>query len=167
MLTFLKVLWLPFAVIVLVFVWLWIDATTGWLGIHLFWPGVVLFSIGALIASWCALVLGVIGQGSPHPFIMKTRKIVRVGPYRYVRNPMMWGIGAILAGLALSLGSLGLWFGFALFVSFILWFVPGYEEHDMERRFGEEYREYCRDVPRWFPRMHLKHTTHKPLPVPH
>jgi len=32
-------------------------------------------------------------------------------------------------------------------------FVPLYEERDMERRFGEEYREYCRRVPRWLPRL--------------
>jgi protein-S-isoprenylcysteine O-methyltransferase Ste14 len=46
-----------------------------------------------------------------------------------------------------------LWFGFAGFLLFVLFFVPYYEEHDMERRFGEEYRDYCRRVPRWWPRF--------------
>ena len=39
------------------------------------------------------------------------------------------------------------------FIAFILWFVPAYEERDMERRFGEEYRRYCEQVPRWWPRL--------------
>jgi protein-S-isoprenylcysteine O-methyltransferase Ste14 len=83
--------------------------------------------------------------------VKKTKRLVNVGPYGVVRNPMMWGIGTLLIGLALTLGSVGLWFGFVLFLLFISWFVLNYEEPDMERRFGEEYREYCRQTPRWWP----------------
>ena len=62
----------------------------------------------------------------------------------------------MLIGLAFWLGSVGLWIGFVCFLLFVRWFVQFYEEPDMERRFGEEYREYCRRVPRWFPRLRLR-----------
>jgi len=60
----------------------------------------------------------------------------------------MWGVGALLAGTALWVGSVGLWLAFAFFVSLINLFVPLYEERDLERRFGEEYRDYCWRAPR-------------------
>jgi protein-S-isoprenylcysteine O-methyltransferase Ste14 len=66
---------------------------------------------------------------------------------------MMWGVGTLLAGGALTFGSLGLWFALLTFLLFITSFVPLYEERDMERRFGEEFRDYCRRVPRWWPRF--------------
>jgi protein-S-isoprenylcysteine O-methyltransferase Ste14 len=65
---------------------------------------------------------------------------------------MMYAVGAILVGLALWRGSVGLWLCFAAFIVYIRWFIRAYEEGDMERRFGGEYREYCRRVPRWWPR---------------
>ncbi|MHA2314349.1 MAG: methyltransferase family protein [Candidatus Hermodarchaeia archaeon] len=32
-----------------------------------------------------------------------------------------------------------------------IWFIKR-EEPDLERRFGDEYRQYKRNVPRWIPR---------------
>jgi protein-S-isoprenylcysteine O-methyltransferase Ste14 len=40
-----------------------------------------------------------------------------------------------------------------LFVAFAALFVPFYEEPDMLRRFGDDYRAYCRRVPRWWPEL--------------
>lgn len=155
MATFLRVLWLPAAVVALVLGWLLLDAEVGWRGIYLPRAGIIIVAAGALLSLWCAAILLVVGKGSPHPFVKKTKRLVTAGPYRVVRNPMMWGIGMLLIGLALALGSVGLWFGFVFFLLFIRWFVPNYEESDMERRFGEEYREYCRKTPRWWPLRHL------------
>lgn len=149
----LRTLWLPAAVIGLVVFWLRLDRALGWRGLHLPWAGRGLVLAGALLVSLCFLLFLRLGRGSPHPFVAKTKRLVTAGPYGHVRNPMMWGVGAILVGLALWLGSVGLWIGFLLFLLFVSFFVPYYEERDMERRFGEEYRDYCRRVPRWFPRL--------------
>ena len=153
MATLLRVLGLPAAVILAVLAWAWLDSAVGWRGVHLPILGALLCFTGALLMGWCAWLFARIGKGSPHPFIAKTRRLVIAGPYRCVRNPMMWGVGAVLVGLALWLGSVGLWLGFACFLLFVRWFVRSYEEPDMERRFGEEYRQYCRQVPRWWPRF--------------
>ena len=118
------------------------------------WLGRPLVLIGVALALWCSGLLARFGKGSPHPFAYKTKQLVIRGPYRLVRNPMMWSVGMILLGTSLWLGSTGLLVGFAGFIPGIHLFVTRYEERDLERRFGEEYREYCRRVPRWWPQFH-------------
>lgn len=153
---FLRFVWFPALILSVVFFWLWLDRRMGWHGPRAPLAGFLLVSAGCLLASWCNLLFLDIGKGTAHPFTAKTKHLVIAGPYRYVRNPMMWGVGALLAGTALWIGSLGLWFGVAMLVLFLSLFVPYYEERDMERRFGQEYRDYCRRVPRWIPRFRPK-----------
>lgn len=39
------------------------------------------------------------------------------------------------------------------FLALNLFYIPVVEEPQLERRFGESYREYCRHVPRFIPRL--------------
>jgi protein-S-isoprenylcysteine O-methyltransferase Ste14 len=149
----LRVLVFPSLVVAVTLTWLWLDRLLDVRGISAPRAGMTLVAIGGLLAGWCALLFARIGRGSPNPFVAKTQRMVTSGPYAVIRNPMMYGVGLVLIGLALWVGSLMLWVGFVFFVVFVSRFVPGYEEPDMKRRFGEEYREYCRRVPRWFPRV--------------
>ena len=36
----------------------------------------------------------------------------------------------------------------------VVLFVKFYEEPTLRKMFGADYEEYCRNVPRWIPRMH-------------
>ncbi len=150
---FLRAISFPVVPLALTVFWIWLDGRMGWKGPQAVWPGVTLIVLGLALSTWVTLLFVGQGSGSPHPLVAKTKRLVIAGPFKIVRNPMMWGVAAILVGLCLALGSVGLWIGFAGFLLFIAFFVPLYEERDMERRFGEEYREYCRQVPRWFPRL--------------
>ncbi|NOH11278.1 MAG: isoprenylcysteine carboxylmethyltransferase family protein [Chloroflexi bacterium] len=75
------------------------------------------------------------------------------GIYRYVRNPMHSGVFTVLYGEGLLLGSLPIiYFVTAVFV--LHWvYIPFSEERGLEARFGEEYLEYKRNVPRWIPQL--------------
>ncbi len=148
----LRVVLFPLAIFAVVVSCLRLDTVFGWRGVRLPEAGAPLALTGFFLIVWCNSLFLELGRGTAHPFAAKTQDLVIAGPYRYVRNPMMWGVGSLLAGSALWLGSAGLWVAFAVFLMFILLFVPYYEERDMERRFGEAYREYCRRVPRWWPR---------------
>ena len=143
----------PLVIFTVVLVCLRLDAWFGWRGVHRPEVGAPLALAGLAIVFWCNALFLELGRGTAHPFAAKTQELVIAGPYRYVRNPMMWGVGSLLAGSALWLGSAGLWVALAVFLTFVLLFVPYYEERDMEGRFGEAYRDYCRRVPRWFPRL--------------
>jgi protein-S-isoprenylcysteine O-methyltransferase Ste14 len=92
------------------------------------------------------------GIGTPAP-IFPTKHLVVTGLYRHVRNPMYVGVIAIIAGQGLLFGSLRvLGYGALVWLAFHL-FVRGYEEPKLTKTFGEEYREFCKNVPRWVPRF--------------
>ena len=88
------------------------------------------------------------GEGTPAPFDPPRQLVIR-GPYIYMRNPMMVAVCLVLSGEALLFASvpLGLWFLFFFGLCLIL--IPLWEEPDLEKRFGESYREYKQKVPRW------------------
>ena len=113
--------------------------------------GALLIAVGlALVASTVRLFVSV-GRGTLAPWDPTSRLVVR-GPYRLVRNPMITGVATILAGEALFFRSWGIAIELALFVVVNAIYFPLVEEPGLRRRFGAEYEEYRRRVPRWLPR---------------
>jgi len=116
------------------------------------WLAVPLWLIGAAVMLWCAWDFTVKGRGTPAP-IEPPRELVISGLYRYVRNPMYDGALLVLFGHVLWFPSLALIVcPIIFFVSFHL-FVVLYEEPYLRKTFGAAYEQYCRDVPRWLPRV--------------
>jgi protein-S-isoprenylcysteine O-methyltransferase Ste14 len=119
------------------------------------WLAAVPSICGFAVALRCVWDFGWTGRGTPAPFAPPQRLVV-VGFYRYVRNPMYVGF---------LTGWLGLWivFGRANRTSLIIaciavvavtLFVRFYEEPTLRKLFGADYEEYCRNVPRWIPLLH-------------
>jgi protein-S-isoprenylcysteine O-methyltransferase Ste14 len=81
------------------------------------------------------------------------RYLVVQGPYRYVRNPMISGVVFVLAAEAMLLlsGAHAFWAFVFIGINFV--YIPLVEEPFLRLRFGQAYREYCRHVPRVFPRL--------------
>ena len=111
-----------------------------------------LWAIGGMILLWSFWNFLIQGRGTPAP-IDPPRELVAVGFYRYVRNPMYFGILLILIGHFL-------WFGFWWLLAYtaFAWlithlFVTSYEEPTLSRKFGAAYEDYLRRVPRWIPRI--------------
>lgn len=109
------------------------------------------------IIGGCVLIISTIrlfmkvGQGTLAPRTPTQHPVV-VGPYRYVRNPMISGVIAVLLGEVVLLGSTSvmLWAAFAIALNLI--YIPLVEEPGLHERFGKDYGEYVRHVPRWIPR---------------
>ena len=113
--------------------------------------GAALVAFGFALWAWTVRLLARIGQGTLAAWDA-TRHLVVAGPYGYVRNPMITAVLVVLLGEAVLFGSPWLLIWFAAFLAIKCVHFLMYEESGLERRFGEEYRLYKRNVPRWIPR---------------
>ena len=80
----------------------------------------------------------------------RTSAVVSQGIYRHTRNPMYVGLFCILGAWALWLANLPAFGVLPLFVAYLTRFQIIPEERILTERFGEDYTEYARMVPRWF-----------------
>ena len=144
---------------------LWFWLLPGWLGFQVAtarepwrWIAAIPSVLGFAVAMRCVWDFGWTGRGTPAPIVPPQRLVV-VGFYRYVRNPMYVGFAA---------GWIGLWivFGHATLPSIAIvaavalgihLFVVLYEEPTLRKKFGEDYKTYCRNVSRWMPRIRPWH----------
>jgi protein-S-isoprenylcysteine O-methyltransferase Ste14 len=100
---------------------------------------------------WTVRLFALIGRGTLAPWD-PTERLVVEGPYAHVRNPMITGVLAVLLGEALVFGSTAIAIWAAIFAVVNHVFFIAYEEPAVESRFGDEYRRYKDNVPRWIPR---------------
>ena len=114
--------------------------------------GAVVFLCGLSLFLWCLRLFIRVGRGTLAPWD-PTRQLVAVGPYRYVRNPMISSVATMLLGESIFFQSrlLALWCCAFVAVNHIYFVLS--EEPALEKRFGRDYREYKRSVPRWVPRL--------------
>ena len=117
-----------------------------------FWLGLLAGLLGTWLALASVSTMLRYGEDTPAPW-EPTRRLVLRGPYRYVRNPMMIGVMLILLAEALLLQSWGIAIWFVVFLLLNLIYLPQVEEKGLEQRFGEDYRQYTANVPRWIPRL--------------
>ncbi len=141
---------------------LWFWLLPNWLGFHIDtaraaswrWIAAVPPVLGFAVAIRCVWDFGHTGHGTPAPFAPPQRLVV-VGFYRYVRNPMY---------VSFFIGWIGLWIvfgranwsvivGAAAVLLGVNLFVRLYEEPHLRKVFGADYEEYCRNVRRWLPRI--------------
>jgi len=112
----------------------------------------ILFALASVLGITAAHAMNCTGKGTPLP-TANAPNLVVTGPYRYVRNPM--ALAGILQGLCTG------WFlgSYVVLVYAILgaltWhiFVRPTEEHELTKRFGDEYIQYKSKVPLWIIRL--------------
>jgi protein-S-isoprenylcysteine O-methyltransferase Ste14 len=92
------------------------------------------------------------GRGTPAP-VAETQRLVVSGPFRYVRNPGYVGVLGLIVGQSLLFASAAVLGHAAIMALAFHLFVVLYEEPHLRRKFGTEYEEYQRRVPRWLPRL--------------
>jgi len=114
--------------------------------------GAVLIAAGALLYLWCAWHFAMRGRGTPGPWDAP-KKLVVSGPYRYVRNPMYVGVGAVVLGECVLFASVPVLQFFFIGAVVVNGFIFFYEEPVLRSTFGAQYEEYCRHVRRWIPRL--------------
>lgn len=110
------------------------DASYGW--------GAALMILGELVRLWA---LGFVER--------KGTKLSMSGPYALTRNPLY--VGNFLLGL----GVIVICANWILAAIYIIGYTVMYlgtirnEEMELQQRFGKVYEDYCKNVPRLFPRL--------------
>lgn len=112
--------------------------------------GVLLAGVVALV--WCVRDFYVAGKGTLAPWD-PPKKLVIVGLYRHVRNPMYLSVLTLVVGWALFFGSplVGMYVG-VLAIGFHLR-VTHHEELWLAAQFGQDWQSYQTAVKRWWPRL--------------
>jgi len=112
----------------------------------LVWPlGLVFFGLGVLVRVWAQMHL--------HYRLRIRKSLTTTGPYAFLRNPIYVANTTMLLGLTIM--SELLWF----LPIMLVWCIAVYslvvrrEEAHLSHKYGQPYRDYMRDVPRWLPRI--------------
>ncbi len=106
------------------------------------------FFLGAFMRFWSTLYVG--GR--------KCRTVVDQGPYSICRNPLYLGSCLIAISVAFFLKSMTLSGAIGLAILGYALFIVPTEEKVLLENLGEPYADYCRRVPRYFPRLSLFRT---------
>ena len=105
------------------------------------WIGMAVTLFGEFFQLWAA------------SHLRKDKSLATSGPYSHVRNPMYFGRFFVLLGFTIMIGWIPLIVGYIIiFVLYVRGRV-GREENRLRRIFGEDYENYCLEVPRFFPRL--------------
>ena len=114
--------------------------------------GLMILLIGLAIMILTIRMFIQSGEGSLAPW-SPTKKLVAIGLYRYVRNPMILGVSLVLSGESILFRSyqIALWLAVFFLMNHFYFLLS--EEPGLEKRFGRQYIEYKRNVPRWIPRL--------------
>jgi protein-S-isoprenylcysteine O-methyltransferase Ste14 len=75
-------------------------------------------------------------------------RLVISGVYRWTRNPQYTGYGLVILGVVLGYWSATAWLALPAF-ALLAYVTVRIEEEHLGRFFGEQYRSYCRQVPRF------------------
>jgi protein-S-isoprenylcysteine O-methyltransferase Ste14 len=128
------------------------------------WPSLPATRVGLPVLGGVCICLGLVlmvatirlfvtvAKGTLAPWD-PTQQLVVQGVYRQVRNPMIAGVFFILLGEAVVAASVPLLLWFVAFVVVNAVYIPLAEEPGLAKRFGDEYRIYKHNVPRWVPRL--------------
>ncbi|MFH1852213.1 MAG: isoprenylcysteine carboxylmethyltransferase family protein [Candidatus Neomarinimicrobiota bacterium] len=107
-------------------------------------------TLGVAITAWSAFHFLKV-RGTPVPF-NPPPQVVKTGPYRYTRNPMLTGVVLFLFGVGFGVNSVSLVFFFTpLFILINVWELKQIEEPELMKRLGDEYIEYRSQTPMFLP----------------
>ena len=117
---------------------------------------VILLVVGLLFGIWSNIIQNIRGKGGPVQFAdveisPKTQNLVVTGPYRYTRNPMLFGACMFYYAVAMYLNSIAAFVLVTSFMTLMLIFVKLSEEPRLRKDFGSEYEEYRRRVSMFIP----------------
>lgn len=105
--------------------------------------GIPFILAGIILAAWSVHEVSAIKVEAP-------KELITTGPYAIGRNPMYVAWSLIYVGAILLVNTKWLVLLFSFVLAYTHYRVILREERELEEQFGNEYREYCNKVGRYF-----------------
>lgn len=104
-------------------------------------PGLTVIALGLMVRFWAA------------GYIKKIRKLTTSGPYAFVRNPLY--VGNFLMGLGFCLFVKNIYISLIYITIFTFFYVGTMKKEEilLTELFGQDYVDYKKSVPAFFPRI--------------
>ena len=112
--------------------------------------GSVTMTLGLILSVWATSYFLVDGLGFPISAI-PPKRLVRCGPYSFVRHPVYIGFMLFTIGLSLLVRSEWCFVSSLLLSSLIVFYTLSLEEKKLSEIYGKEYDEYRRSVGAFLP----------------
>ncbi len=117
---------------------------------------IIIFIPGLIFAIWSNIFLYTVGKGGPTDAFgvsvsPQTKYLVTTGPYKYCRNPMVFGAISMYTSIVIILNSFTPLILLIIFIFLIILLLKLSEEKRLLKDFGDEYAEYKKKVPMIFP----------------
>ncbi|NHJ32960.1 MAG: isoprenylcysteine carboxylmethyltransferase family protein [Asgard group archaeon] len=126
----------------------WVIFSTNW------WIGLIIFAV-IFIPGLVIMIKGVVDAGSETLTPSEENKMYG-GIYERIRHPQTVGEMPMFVALAFALNS---WFLVLYTIIFIVVYTPiimYFEEKDLVKRFGDDYRQYQKEVGAFLPKIRKK-----------
>jgi protein-S-isoprenylcysteine O-methyltransferase Ste14 len=126
--------------------------------LHFIWPIPLVPKLGVLFGTLITVLAAALfvwsiktfqSAGTPVPGNRPTTAIVKIGPYRFSRNPIYLAFSLFQTGIALGVNDAWILVTLLPAICLISFVVIPREERYLEARFGEQYARYKASVRRW------------------
>jgi len=106
----------------------------------------------SIVLGLCITLVGLLIRALASGHVQKNEQLATTGPYAYTRNPLYLGSLIIACGFALASRS---WIvaGIAVLMLLAIYIPVIRSEEEFLRARFPEFEDYCRNVPRLFPRL--------------
>jgi len=124
----------------------------------------IFFLTGAIFMIWSTVFLFMVGKGGPADGFgisvsPQTKTLVTSGPYRYSRNPMVFGAFSLYGSVVVYLNTFFGLTGLLILLFIAVNYLKLSEEKRLLRDFGDAYADYRKEVSMILPIKRLKSKT--------
>jgi protein-S-isoprenylcysteine O-methyltransferase Ste14 len=119
--------------------------------------GIILIAAGVVLHAWTAKLIGLkatIGYTELKPDVRSEESVlIKSGPFSVVRHPSYWAHTAIITGIFLITGTIAVAIIAVIDLVITYFITTSLEDRELVERFGNKYKEYQREVPKFFPKL--------------
>jgi protein-S-isoprenylcysteine O-methyltransferase Ste14 len=119
--------------------------------------GIILIAAGVVLHAWTAKLIGLkatIGYTELKPDMRSEEPVlIKSGPFSVVRHPSYWAHTAIITGIFFITGTIAVAIIAVIDLAITYFVTTTLEDQELVERFGNKYKEYQREVPKFFPKL--------------